>query len=406
MIPVDEALRIIADNTPLVACESVEIEDSVGRILADDVVSDMDLPPFDRSQMDGFAVIASDTERAPVVLRVVGESAAGAGWIGTLRSGETARIMTGARVPSGADAVQKVELTSSGATGHWGDNGQVQILEGVTRGKFIVERGSEVTRGERVLATGEVVGANNIATLAAFGYSRVKVARRPRVAIMSTGTEIVDVDQRPADDQIRNSNSIVLRSLAHRCGASVEVFPVVGDDLGELKRRIGKAASGTDLLVITGGVSVGKYDLTKLALAELGANMFFEHVKLKPGKPTVFATLGNTVVFGLPGNPVSAAVTFYIFVREALLRMQGARHPALRSSAAITAASIKAARERDTYLPARTSVGMDGIATVTSLAWKGSSDLVSFSKANSLISLEAGEERSAGELTRVLYLDV
>lgn len=404
MISINQGQELIAANTPVVGVERIDLEMAVGRVLAEDIIADTDLPPFDRAQMDGYAVVASDTTGAPVKLKLVGESVAGKGWRRKLGSGEAVRIMTGAPVPAGADAVQKVELTrGKGST--WADHAEVEILESVKPRTSIVSRGSEVASGTRVLSAGERITVNNIATLAAFGCKRVKVAKRPRVAVMSTGSEIVDIARKPGRDQIRNSNSMMLKSLAERFGAAAVVFPSPGDSIDLLIAQIRAAAKGQDVLLITGGVSVGKYDLTKAALAKLGAQIFFEKISLKPGKPMVFARLGKTRIFALPGNPVSAAVTFYVFVRGAILRMQAAKSPGLATASAVTPTSVKAAKDRDTFLPASRSVSRDARLTVTPLKWQGSSDLIGFAAADSLISLKAGEMKSAGEVVEVVLLD-
>src|SRR5436190_1818231 len=233
MIPVADAIQIVLDQTTSLPAESVALVDSRGRILAADIVADCDLPPFDRAQMDGYAIRAADVVNAPARLRIVGESAAG-----------------------------------------------------------------------------DEINAAMIATLASFGYARVKVGRRPRVAVMATGSELVDVDQRPGRDQIRDSNNYTIATYASLAGATVERLPLVGDNTEELKRQIAKACEASDMLITSGGVSMGVYDFTKAALKELGGEIFFERVALRPGKPTVFARLGKALVFGLPGNPVSVAMTF------------------------------------------------------------------------------------------------
>lgn len=263
MIPISDALEIIGRNVSPLHAEQVNISDSVGRVLAEDIIADTDLPPFDRAQMDGYAVRASDVANAPVSLRIVGESAAGRGWHHTLGSGEAVRIMTGAPVPQGADAVQKVELTNE-------SDDRVEIREPVPVGRSIVRKADEVAKGDEVFTAGERITENMIAAIASFGYASVKVARRPAVAILSTGSEIVELTETPSQDQIRNSNSVMLEAAARKAGCTAHVLPIVGDDFEKLKTSISDAI-GSDIFIITGGVSVGKYDLTKAALRELGA---------------------------------------------------------------------------------------------------------------------------------------
>ena len=397
MISVAKAQSIITRETGSLGAERVMIGDSVGRVLAEPVVADTDLPPFARSQMDGFAVVAKDTLKAPVTLNLVGESAAGRGWHKTMRRGQAVRIMTGAPVPAGADAVVKVELTSGSET-------EVAILESVKNDSAIVRKGSEIKKGRVVITQGSLITANNIATLAAFGYAKVKVGKRPQVGILGTGSEIVDIGNKPGRDQIRNSNSIMLKVMAEQCGAVAETFPIASDDLTNLKFQISNAAKGKDILIITGGVSVGKYDLTRTALVELGAKIFFEKVQLKPGKPTVFARLGKTLVYGLPGNPVSAAVTFQLFVRTAIMQLQSSTATDLRKGFAVLAADAKAAHDRDTYLPSRLEIDETGRLLAVTLRSQGSSDLVGFAQADSLVSIAKGQNVKGGETAPIVFL--
>ena len=406
MIPVSKALKIVERETYALGTETIGIVDAVSRVLADAIVADSDMPPFDRSQMDGYAMRASDTSKAPVTLRLVGESSAGKGWHSKIRRGEAVRIMTGAPVPPGADSVQKIELTTE-------TDGDVEIRETTANGKYIVKKGAEIRRGAKLFRPGEIVNEKMIASLAAFGYSTVKVAIRPVVSILATGSEIVAIDKSPGRDQIRNSNSVMLRTLCEQAGAKPKIVRQTGDDLNKLKRSISAAViarrpsqdadRNSQILVITGGVSVGKYDLTKVALKELGAEIFFERVQLRPGKPTVFARLDNTLIFALPGNPVSAAVTFYLFVRPAILQMQGASGTKLRQGTAVLTATAQAAAERETYLPASLSTDA-GRLLATPLRWHGSSDFVGFAQAEALINLTKGTLAKPGEIVDILFL--
>ena len=401
MIPVAEAIQIVLDQTPKLDSESISLTDALGRILAEDVVADTDLPPFNRSQMDGYAVRAGDVESVPARLKIVGESAAGRGWHQEMHAGQAVRIMTGAPVPAGADSVQQVELTRELNGGD-----EVEILAPVAPGRSIVRRGAEISAGETVLTAGERINAASMAVLASFGYARVKVGRRPRVAVLATGTELVAVDQQPGKDQIRDSNNFSIGAYAKLAGSVIERLPLAGDDTALLKRQILEAADQNDLVVTSGGVSVGIYDFTKPALKELGAELFFERVALRPGKPTVFARLPNgTLFFGLPGNPVSVSVTFTLFARAALLVMQGAKDIALTAEWALLARGVKGATERESYLPARLVTDDAGVLHAEPLKWGGSSDFVGFVRATALIVLPPGAGRSeAGTKVRVARL--
>ncbi|HEV2914088.1 MAG TPA: gephyrin-like molybdotransferase Glp [Pyrinomonadaceae bacterium] len=402
MLSVQEAIRIVEEQTQPLPVETVELADAWGRVLAQDVVADSDLPPFDRAQMDGYAVRADDLASAPVTLRVVGESAAGRGWHRTLGTGQAVRIMTGAPVPEGADSVQKVEVTRERGD----ENSTLVLIEEATRpGQFIVERASEIRSGETVLRAGDCVNAARMAALASFGYARVAVGARPRVAVLATGTELVAVADRPGRDQIRDSNSYSLGAYAEAAGALVERLPLVGDDPESLKREIEAAAARSDVLVLSGGVSMGVYDFTKAALRALGAEFFFERVALRPGKPTVFARLGRTLVFGLPGNPVSVSVTFNLFARTALRAMQGARSAALAEERAVLVRAVRGAVERESYLPARLHTDERGRLLAEPLKWGGSSDFVAFAQATALIIVARGVPAiEAEQVVRVVRL--
>ncbi len=408
MISISKAVSIVKRETPQLGDESVRLSAAVGRILAQDILADTDMPPFDRSQMDGFAVIAKDTAAAPVELKIVGESAAGRGWHRKMKVGEAVRIMTGAPVPNGADAIQKIELIRE-------SDGIISILEPTGVGRYIVKKGAEIKKRGRLFERGDAINEKMIASLAAFGYATVSVFSKPRVSILGTGTEIVPIGKTPGRNQIRNSNSAMLKALCDAAGASSRELPQTGDDLEKLKRVISKAVGldqkisairnpKSEILVITGGVSVGKYDLTKLALRELGAELFFERVRLRPGKPTVFGKLNGALIFGLPGNPVSAAVTFYLFVRTAILKMQRAAQTDLRSGSAVLTSNAKGAKERDTYLPAALETDKKGRLMATPLRWHGSSDFVGFAKADALVFVPRGQTIPTGGVAKIAYL--
>ncbi len=401
MIPVSEAIAIVVEKAEPSGVERVPLDEAVGRVLAEDVHADTDLPPFDRAQMDGYAVRSEDLSETPARLRVVGEAAAGSGWRGTLGAGEAVRIMTGAPMPAGADSVQQVELTRE-----LEDGALVEVERATTPGQFYVPRASEIGEGVRVLEAGEEVNAARAAVLASFGYALVPVSRRPRVAVLATGTELVPVGEKPGEDQIRDSNSYSLAAYARLAGAVVERLPFAGDDPELLRREVEAAAARADVLVLSGGVSMGRYDFTKAALHALGAEVFFERVALRPGKPTVFARLpGGALVFGLPGNPVSVSVTFNLFARTALRRMQGARDPALVEERAVLSRAAKGAAERTSYLPALLRTDDAGRLLAEPLKWGGSSDFVAFARATALVIVPAGEKLlEAGSVVKVVRL--
>jgi molybdopterin molybdotransferase len=377
MITVEQALKIVLERVEPLGSETVPLDQAHGRISAQTVNADIDLPPFDRARMDGYAVRADDVRQAPVTLKLIGEIAAGAQFHQQVGPGEAVKIFTGAPVPEGADAVQKVEVTES-------HDGSVVIREPVKPGQFITPRASEVSSGHRIADAGFEIGAPEMAALASFGYSEVKVSRRPRVAVISTGSELVDVSTKPTGAQIRNSNSYSIGSYCLRAGALVHNLGTVEDTLEATRTALAGAADRRDLVITSGGVSMGDYDLVKAALKNIGAEIFFDRVIIRPGKPIVFARRGATFFFGLPGNPVSTSVTFNVFARPAILKMQGHNSPTLPTIRAILSRQLTDGSSRRSYLPSRIRID-EGRAIAEPLKWEGSSDLVAFMRANSLI---------------------
>lgn len=407
MIPISEAVEIIVRETGALGTEKVDLLDSVNRVLAESISADMDLPPFDRSQMDGFAVRTKDVEAAsknnPARLEIIGESVAGKGFDGRLKKNEAVRIMTGARVPVGAEAVQKKELAREIETS--ANENFVEIFEPTKSRQNIVLKGAEIGTGAKVFEAGELVSPQMIAPLASFGYANVAVYKRPKVAVLATGSEIVDVANTPQPDQIRNSNSLSLKVFADGV-ADVKILPITVDDIEHLKAKIKRAVETCDVLIISGGVSVGDYDFTRPALEQLGATMFFDKIALRPGKPTVFATLDGKLIFGLPGNPVSVAVTFFLFVRTALLKMQNARDYRLKSGHAVLSHKIKGVRERDSYLPAVVETSEKGKLTIESVRFGGSSNFIEFARANCLVFAPRDKTLEAGTVAQIKFLPV
>jgi len=297
-------------------------------------------------------------------------------------------------VPAGADAVQKIELTKE-------YDSIVSLIDAVPKGQFIAEQGTEIRKGRPVIGSGVLITPETVATPAAFGYSKVKVFKRPKVAIITTGSEIVGVSKKPKRDQIRDSNSVLLMSLCKLANAEIISCGCAGDDLDDLASQVSEDA---DVVITTGGVSVGKYDLTKQALVNTGAKILFDRVALKPGKPVVFAKRRKKIFFGLPGNPVSAAVTFYLFVHRALMLLQSAVEPAVRRGFARLHAPMRGTRMRDLYHPAKLVSSANGELMAVPLPWSGSSDFVSFAGAEALIVVPKLTTFNAGDVAEVLFL--
>jgi molybdenum cofactor synthesis domain-containing protein len=397
MVSVEEALGIVLGEADALPREEVALDEAVGRVLAEDVAADRDLPPFDRAAMDGFALRAADVVAAPAALEVVGEVRAGEWPHLAVGPGQAVRIMTGAPVPAGADAVQQVEKTQPL------DEFRVTVLAAVTEGANVARRGSEVLAGEVVLARGRLVDPAAVAVLASAGKARVRVARRPVVVVLVTGDEVVDVAAVPGPGQIRNSNGPAVAAQARLAGAEVRRLGVAPDRQEAIEAAV-RAGLPADVLVVSGGVSAGDYDLVGPALLALGASFRFTRVAVKPGAPLVFGRLGETLVFGLPGNPVSAQVTFDLFVRPALLKMQGAvvvERPRLEAELLDGVANRSG---RKSYLPAR--VRFEGGRLVARpLPSGGSGDLVAHAGANALVVVAGDRVRAAaGETVEAVPL--
>jgi molybdenum cofactor synthesis domain-containing protein len=387
MIPVEDALEIVLREAPPLPTEDVAIEDAVGRVLAEDVRSDADMPPFDRAAMDGYAVRAEDVASAPVALEIIGEVPAGTWPEQEVGPGQAVRIMTGAPVPAGATAVQQVEKTRPA------DEFRVTILEAVPAGANIAPRASELRAGDRILEKGLRIDPATVGALAAVGQDPVRVARRPLVALLVTGDEIVGVAETPGPGQIRNSNGPAVEAQARQAGAEVRRLGVSGDDLDSLGRAL-EAGGDADVLLVSGGVSAGDFDLVEPALEALGFSFLFTKVAVKPGAPLVFGRRGSTLVFGLPGNPVSAQVTFDLFVRAALLRMQGARVVSRPRVEVELLGALKNRSGRRAHQPARVRFE-DGRLVARPVRSMGSGDLAAHARANALVVLAA--ERTAAE---------
>jgi len=398
MISVEEALGILLSNLPERKIEQIPFQSALGRILAENLVATCDVPPFHRSAVDGYAVLSSDVEHVPIELAVVGESRAGGGMPGKLKPGEAIAIMTGAPVPDGADCVQMVELSQPSSDGH-----TVSILKPAKSRENIAPRGSESRVGEVVLQSGHRLGPAEIAVMATFGYREVKVYRKPSVAIVATGDELVEVDQTPRPDQIRNSNAYCLASQLRYMDIEADYLGIARDDKEELRRKMVEGLE-RDMLIITGGVSMGEYDFVQDVFHDLALEILFSKVAIKPGKPTVFARRGDKLVFGLPGNPISALVTFECFVRPVLGRLCGMKAPELPRMRGELLADMKQSPGRMAFMPAWVFWEQDGWK-VEPLHWKSSADVVGFTRANATFIFPKNRDfLSRGEIVELMLL--
>ncbi len=393
LLTIDEALaRVLARVTQLEP-EQVPLTDAAGRVLAEDVSAHVDLPPFASSAMDGFALRAADSPgRLPVVFRI----AAGRPAERPLASGEAMEISTGGAVPEGADAVVPIENVVE-------TDNAVEIPEAVHAGAHIRPRGGDVRLGAPLLAAGTVLGAAQIGALAAAGVAEITCSRRPRVAVLSTGTELQPPGAVLGPGQIYESNSPMLAAGFATEGALVERISPVADDEEEHRQALARGLEA-DVLVSSGGVSVGPHDLVRRILAELGVEEDFWGVAVRPGKPVAFGTRGRTLVFGLPGNPVSSLVAVELFVRPALRALQGSARPGPDYEHARLAAPVRRNGKRDELVRART-IRSDGGTEVEPVSGQESHMIARAAGADALVLIPQGEgELAAGAVVRYLRL--
>lgn len=380
MFDVDEALKIVLANIRPLATQRVALDDALFRTLAADIACDLDSPPFDRSLMDGYAVRAVDTTDAPVTLRVVGQIGAGASFAGALERGQAVQINTGAPIPLGADAVVPIEGTLPSA-----DQKSVSIQKLAPSGKAIAKRASYAHAGDRVLAAGSRLTPLNLGVAAAAGAAQVIVYRTPTVSVLSTGTELVEISSTPTGAQIRNSNRHVLDGLFRSAHVHVEHLGVARDDPAEIQAKI-RGGLRNDMLCVTGGVSVGAFDFVPHVLKELGGRLLVEKMPIKPGRPTIFASMRDgKPVFALPGNPGSAIVAFELLIRPALAVMQGNPAASVEFLRAALRGTIGSTGGRRSFHPARAELDADGEWRVTPLSWGGSGDMLGMAGANALV---------------------
>ena len=401
MISVEEAQNSILEMIRPMGRERVGLLDCPGRVLAEDVRSPRPVPPWNNSAMDGYALRAEDVAGAsretPKTLRVVEEIQAGVVASRALGPGEAIKIMTGAPIPDGANAVVLVEETERIS------EDEVCIFLAVREGEAVRLAGEDVKPGETVLSRGTILGAASAGMLANVGRARVYVHQKPKVAILATGEELVDLGDAPGVGQIFNSNSYALAAQVVEAGGEPVLLGIARDDAEDLSRHIydGLAA---DLLITSGGVSVGDFDLVKTTLGGLGNDMRFWRVRMKPGKPMAFGVLNNKPVFGLPGNPVSTMVSFELFVRPALLKMQGREHLFRASVEARLLHPLAKSPERRHYV--RSVAYRDGEGwAVRAIEAQGSNILHSMVRANALVVFPEYEtELAAGSRVQVVLL--
>jgi len=393
LISIEEALRLVLERVERLPSESADIEAAFGRVLAETALSAVDLPPFDSSAMDGFALRSSDTPgRLPVVHRIP----AGAPAPRSLEAGEAMGIATGAVVPEGADAVIPFEYVVE-------HDNSIEIEHGVEQGANVRPAGGDIGVGETVVEAGARLEARHLAALAAAGIPVVRVARRPRAAVVVTGSELRSPGEALAPGQIYEANGILLEAQLASAGAEVERASAVVDEEAAHRTALERGLAA-DVLVTSGGVSVGPHDLVRSILAELGVEGVFWGVSVKPGKPISFGVAGDRLVFGLPGNPVSVLVGFELFVRPALLALQGSAEPGPRFERGVLGSQLTRNFVRDELVRARVQPGSDG-PVVEPLAGRESHMIARAAGADALILIPRGNgDLGAGQAVEYLRL--
>tara|TARA_B100001750_G_C15444499_1_gene565438 strand:- start:18 stop:1265 length:1248 start_codon:yes stop_codon:yes gene_type:complete len=402
MLTVEEAQEIVLNSVSISGIERKPLHEAQGRVLAENVAPMYDLPPHDNSSVDGYAVRAMDTEGAsndtPRILEVIEEIPAGRIPTGAVSPGTSSRIMTGATLPKGSDAVVMVENTRQEETG-------IAILKTVEMGQNVRYQGEDIKHGQSILLDGTQIGPGEVGLLAAFQRSQISVRRRPDVAILSTGDEVVEIDEALVPGKIVNTNSYSLAALVRQCNANPVSLNIVRDNEQEIAEAI-RSALSADVILSTGGVSVGDYDYVKKVLEDMGAEMKFWRVQMKPGKPLAYGMLQGKPFFGLPGNPVSCMVSFLLFAQPALRKMMGYNRCDwhLPTVSAILENNLSAGGDRRQYLRAKVTYA-NGRFRVSTVARQGSGMLSSMNGTNGLVIVETGaKSRAPGTDVNVLLM--
>ena len=400
-IPVKEAVQLVMEHCKPLETETISLEDAYGRVLAEPILAEHDVPPFNRSAYDGYAIRAIDSTDAtleePVTFRVIGEI--GAGYVGEkpLGEGEAYRIMTGAILPENADAIVMLEDTTKIDDGF-------TITKSFQTNDNISFQGEDAKQGEILIESGAIIQPGTIALLATFGYAKVKVAKLPKVSNISTGTELLDVHEELVPGKIRDSNGPMLQGQLDRMGIPHQSYGLMEDDLDACTELIKRALDESDIVITTGGVSVGDYDYLPEIYDRLGAKVLFDKVMMRPGSVTTVASLGEKILFGLSGNPSACFTGFELFTRPAILKMMGAKNPFMPRMKATLGEAFPKKNAFTRFVRAIWTMGTDG-ARVVPAGFNKSNAVSSIARGNCLIVLPSGSEGyKAGMEVDVLLL--
>lgn len=393
MITIEEALKVILEETKVLGVEIVNVLDSLNKVLAEDIYSRDNIPPFDKSSMDGYAIISDDTKNAsqekPVKLKIKGVVKAGSFYQGQLKHGEALKIMTGAPIPNGADAVIQIENVKI-------YNDEVSIFNPVEKNKNILNMGEEIAKGDIALLSGKIIRPSEIGLMASLGFDSIKVFKVPKIIVITTGDELLEVNEELTVGKIRDCNRYSLMALGKNLQVDVKPYGIVEDNKSILFRKIKDAFEEGDIVITSGGVSAGDYDFVENCLKDLGADIKFSSVAIKPGKPLTFAKYKDKLFFGLPGNPLAVINTFEQFVKPAVKKMMGKNDVLNREFKVILGEDFKCAKGRTNYVYVNIEE-RDGMYYAYTVGSQISNQLLTISKANGIIILDkeiakAGEE--------------
>lgn len=401
-VPIAQAIKSVLSSIVTLPAEKVKLTAALGRILAEDIYADSDIPSLDNSAMDGYAVKAVDLKGAsvtkPKTLDVIEDLRAGYLASNRLKTNQAIRIMTGAPLPAGADSVVMVEFTEKEY------KNKVKIFAVPKCADHVRRRGEDIKKDELVISAGTLLASAHIGILASVGKAQLKVTRKPKVAILATGDEVIDVGDKLTPGKLRSSNSYTLYSQIIKCGGIPHNLGIAKDKPDELEAKLNKGTK-CDLILTSGGISVGDYDLVKFILAKMGTKIKFWKVAMKPGKPLVFGLIKGVPIFGLPGNPVSSMISFEVFVRPAILKMLGQKHDNRKEVDAVLEENLTKKKDLTCFVRAITT-WQDGVYFTRTTGPQGSGILKSMILANSLIVLPEGEELAVkGTRVTVRFLE-